>query len=210
MKFELLVARMRQRPYFRLEDLHPGGHIEAHEPVQLSHWAREGKIIRLKKGLYTLAPALRRSELSTLELSEPMYRPSYISLEWALSRYGLIPEAVGTLTSVTTLKTARFQNDFGVFDYHNVKPAYFFGFTRETVPALHFLATPEKALLDFFHLSIPKSQPITTELLRDGYRLQNLDRLRKTYLKRALSRFSTPKVLQGESALRKLLEKNID
>lgn len=39
-----------------------------------------------------------------------IYKPSYISLHSALCLYGMIPEEVVQLTSVTTLKTAKFEN----------------------------------------------------------------------------------------------------
>ncbi len=205
MKFEDLRTRMAGIPYFRPQDLHMEGLPPKHELVQLSHWSRQGKVIRLKKGLYTLGPDHRRRPLSALELAEPLYRPSYISLEWALSRYELIPEAVESITSVTTLKTARFRNEFGDFVYRHVDPAFFFGFTRENLPAPHYLATPEKAVLDFIHLSIPKSKAITAELLLEGYRLQNLDKLKKTRLRQALLRFNSSRVWNGAAIVLELI-----
>ncbi len=197
MKFEDLRTRMGQRLYFRTQDLHVEGPPADHESVQLSHWARQGKVIRLKKGLYTMGADHRRRTLSALELAEPIYRPSYISLEWALSQYELIPEAVAKITSVSTLKTAHFRNEFGDFIYRHVHPDFFFGYTRQTLPAPHYLATPEKALLDFFHLSIPRSEKITAELLFEGYRLQNLRKLRKTHLRQAAARFNSSRVRKG-------------
>lgn len=197
MKFEALRTLMAKRPHFRTEDLHMGQPPKPHELVQLSLWAGEGKLLRLKKGLYTLSDEHRRRSLSSLELAEPMYRPSYVSLEWALSRYGLIPEAVGTLTSVTPLKSATFSNGFGKFDYRHIATELFFGFARHAEPAAHFLATPEKAVLDFMHLSIPESEKITQELLVEGYRLQNLGRLKKKRFIDALGRFGAGRVQQG-------------
>ena len=207
MKFEDLRHKMAGRPYFRPEDLRAGGTPAAYEIVQLSNWAQEGKVVRLKKGLYTLAQEHRRIPVSALELAEPLCRPSYVSLEWALSRYGLIPEAVGTITSVTSLKTAHYRNGFGDFDYRHAAQAYFFGFTREKSPVPHYLAIPEKALLDFIHLSIPKSTALTADLFLDGYRLQNLDRLKKKKLAEALLRFTTPRVALGGKILMNLLRK---
>jgi hypothetical protein len=115
-------------------------------------------------------------------------------LEWALSHYGLIPEAAGPLTSVTTLKTARFKNPLGAYLYQHVQPAYFFGFTRR--PG-YYLAEPEKALLDFIYLGIPRAAPLTSTLLRESYRLQNLDLLKKKRLNEMLARFTAPRVQSG-------------
>jgi len=139
-------------------------------------------------------------------LSEKLYRPSYLSLEWALSFHGLIPEAAGTFTGVSTLKTARFQNAFGSFTYAHLKPEFFFGFKKETIPAPHWLALPEKALLDFFHLRVPRSQPLTKDLLLGGYRLQNLDILRRNRLREMMARFASPRALEGGRIVLALLK----
>lgn len=210
MKFETLRTRMANRPYFRPEDLHSGAPPAAHELVQLSHWAREGKVVRLKKGLYSLGEGHRRIPISALDLADPLYRPSYVSLEWALSRHGLIPEAVGLITCVTPLKTGRFRNAFGDFDYRHIAQPYFFGYTREVLPVPHYLATPEKAILDFIHLSIPKSQELTEDLFLEGYRLQNLEHLDPGRLSEDLTRFNTPRVRKGGRIIMRLLEKSRD
>src|SRR5438132_1303500 len=128
MKFDDLRQRMKSRLFFRLEDLHPHERSRAHERVQVSQWVRQGKLYRLKKGVYTLAEADRQTELSVTALAEALYRPSYLSLEWALSHYGLIPDAVGSLTSVSTLKTAHFTNVLGTFIYRHIQTPYFFGY----------------------------------------------------------------------------------
>ena len=210
MKFAALRTLMADRPHFRTEDLHMGQPPKPHELVQLSLWAREGTLLRLKKGLYTLSDEHRRRPLSSLELADPLYRPSYVSLEWALSRYGLIPEAVGTLTSVTPLKSATFRNGFGKFDYRHIAPELFFGFVRQAEPAAHFLATPEKALLDFLHLSIPESEKITQALLVEGYRLQNLGRLKKKRFSDSLARFTQGRVQQGGQLVLELMGRSHD
>jgi hypothetical protein len=204
MKFEDLRTRMAGRPFFRPHDLHVKGMPPAHELVQLSNWTREGKLVRLKKGLYTLSRDHLHFPLASLTLAEPLYRPSYVS------RYGLIPESVGAITSVTTLKTARFRNEYGEFIYKHIAPHYFFGFHREALPSPHFVASPEKAILDFIHLSIPKSEHLSPELLLDGYRLQNLGRLKKKRLAEALVRFKTPRVRQGGLMVMELLGKSHD
>lgn len=210
MKFDDLRTLMAERPYFRSDDLHMGRPILPFELVQLSHWTQEGKVVRLKKGFYTMSEKNRKCSLSALELADPLYRPSYISLEWALSRYGIIPEAVGTLTMVSPLKTAKFQNEIGTFTYKHIAPDFFFGYTRERSPSLHFLATPEKAVLDFIHLSIPKSQKITQDILLQGYRLQNLGMLKKKRLSVALEAFKTPRVQFAGNIILELLRKSHD
>ena len=88
-----------------------------------------------------------------------IYRPSYISLQYALSFYGMIPESVVQFTSVTTLKTANFENLWGQFSYQNVKESLMFGYEPHVVShplangQAFMMATPEKALLDFLYLN---------------------------------------------------------
>jgi len=197
MKFIDLQQHMKDRPYFRFGDLSLRGRPPAHEKVQLSHWVKAGKLIRLKRGMYSLASLDGGKQPSALELAEPLYRPSYLSLEFALSHYGLLPEAAGLLTSVTTRKTARIHNPLGDFTYRHVQPDYFFGFHRRSEPVVHWMADPEKALLDFIYLSIPKGVPLTRELFLDNYRLQNMEVLKAKRLRDMLARIKHPRIREG-------------
>ena len=209
MKFEDLRQRMKSRLFFRLEDLRPSGVVRAHEPVQISQWVRAGKLYRLKKGVYTLGSDDRQTESSALTIAEALYRPSYLSLEWALSHYGLIPEAAGSMTSVSTLKTAQFTNFLGTFIYRHVQPRYFFGYSIQRAltasPASYALATREKALMDFIYLVIPPAQALSADLFLKGYRLQNLESLRKARFHEYLRRFDDPRVQRGTRELLRLL-----
>ena len=85
-----------------------------------------------------------------------------------MARVGLIPESVVQFTSVTTLKTALFKNDFGEFSYHSVKPQLMFGYCVESVgdglPVN--VATPAKALCDFLYLNAQYDTPDEIEALR--------------------------------------------
>ena len=210
MKFDQLRSRMRQRLTFRPSDLHGGSPAKAHESVQFSHWVKGKKLLRLKRGLYTLFPDDHSTPISALSLAEPLYRPSYLSLAWALSHYGLIPEAVGALTSVTTLKTARFTNYFGSFLYQHIHPRFFFGFVRRPGNEPLWMALPEKAVLDFIHLGIPASEPLTERLFLDSYRFQNLKMINRSRFRSFLRRFLRPRVQKGGRVLLRLMENSHD
>ena len=95
---------------------------------QLYRWQRKGLIIKLKKGMYLLNKNDRKVDPSRVFLACQIYSPSYISLEYALSFYGLIPERVADITCVTTRKTMRFKNELGNFIYQHIKPLAFRGF----------------------------------------------------------------------------------
>ena len=99
-----------------------------------------------------LAHTHQKKASSPTQLANFLYRPSYFSGAWALSFYGLIPEKVVLYTSVTTQSPSCFENDLGIFDYRNVKKEAFFGYRPTKIESKKvFLATPEKALLDYWH-----------------------------------------------------------
>lgn len=70
-----------------------------------------------------------------------------------LAFYGMIPEAVTQITAVSSLKTAVFQNAFGVYSYKTVREDLFFGYELKSYENKSILfAFPEKALLDLLYL----------------------------------------------------------
>ena len=95
---------------------------------QLSRWEKKGLIIQLKRGVYMLNKNDQKLHPSRFFLANQLLWPSYVSLESALGYYGLIPEAVADVTSVTTKKTSRFNNPIGRFVYQHVTPDAFRGY----------------------------------------------------------------------------------
>ncbi|MDH5400715.1 MAG: hypothetical protein OEX02_21355, partial [Cyclobacteriaceae bacterium] len=76
----------------------------------------------------------------------------YVTLESALAFYNLIPEGVFMTTSVTTRNTARYRTPVGYFEYSHIKPSLFFGYRLvQTNDLTYKIASPEKAILDFFY-----------------------------------------------------------
>ena len=109
-----------------------------------------GNLIRIRKGLYVFGEKYRRNPVNRIMLSNLIYGPSYVSLDYALSFYGLIPERVENVTAVTTGQTKRFHSPFGVFTYQPLSPSrYAAGFSMKMESGAGFLiASPEKALID--------------------------------------------------------------
>jgi predicted transcriptional regulator of viral defense system len=121
---------------------------------QLYRFAKAGRIVPLRRGMYALAPRYRRRPIQPASLAGALCRPSYLSELWALSFHGLIPESVPLYTSVTSRPPCRFRNAIGEFTYRNVKQGLFFGYEAQRLgDADTLVASPEKALFDFFHLS---------------------------------------------------------
>lgn len=116
-------------------------------------WTQKGLLVRLRQGYYTF-PEYKSKPDFTLYFANRMYRPSYVSLHTALAFYGMIPEAVVQITSVCSLKTADFNNDFGTFSYKSVREELMFGYDLKPIAdgRTVLLAKPEKALLDLLYL----------------------------------------------------------
>lgn len=118
---------------------------------QVSGWVKKGYLLQLKKGVYVLSDTYRKIGPSELFIANYLVTPSYLSLEYALGYYDLIPEKVTVYSSLTTKKTQTFTNVLGTFEYRSVKESLFFGFTKlASNNQEFFIALPEKAILDFF------------------------------------------------------------
>jgi len=78
------------------------------------------EIIRVKKGIYVFGEKYARRPISREILANMIYGPSYISLDYALHHYGLIPERVETVTSVTIKRSRRFSTPVGLFTYRRI------------------------------------------------------------------------------------------
>jgi predicted transcriptional regulator of viral defense system len=159
--------------------------------VQLSRWMKQGKVINLRRGMYTLGDTYRRAPLVPAALANQLCRPSYLSGLWALGFYDLIPERVVWLTSVTSRPPQRFENPFGVFDYRNIKQERFFGYRTATQGGASFLiAEPEKALLDHWHLT---PGDWTKERLEE-MRYQHVGQIDAVRLESHARRFASPRI----------------
>jgi predicted transcriptional regulator of viral defense system len=160
----------------------------------LSRWNRSGKIIMVAPGFYVL-PVETNDETDLFAIAGRMYTPSFVSLESALSFYGLIPETVLSVTSVCTRKTRRINSPLCTFIYRSVQPEFFFGYEAKKGRKHRFLmASPERAIVDLLYLrrDISSSEDML-ELRFDAETFNGLDpmeildiadRFNKPWLKR--------------------------
>jgi hypothetical protein len=113
---------------------------------KIQRMLNNGEIIRIKKGLYIFPEALRRAPLNTAMIANMMYGPSYVSCDYALSYYGLIPESVVSVSSMTMGRSRKFDTPVGHFQYfqHNA-PDYSIGVQLENGC---LFASIEKAIYD--------------------------------------------------------------
>lgn len=127
---------------------------------------RDKQIIRLKRGLYVCSPDVTGKTLSTELIANHLYAPSYVSMSSALSYYGLIPEAVYIMQSMTLKHAKDFDTPVGKFSYtHISKSAFSVGLTSIMDDDYAFvMATPEKALCDL----IANSSKVNLRYLKDA------------------------------------------
>jgi hypothetical protein len=124
----------------------------------ISRMVKSGELIRLKNGFFLIAEKFEESSVPYEQIANLLYGPSYLSFEWALSFYKMIPEGVYVTTSVSATKSKIFNTPVGTFDYIYLNHhRYAIGIDQKENSAGRFLvATPEKALADLIHLKSKK------------------------------------------------------
>ncbi len=135
-----------------------------------------GRLTQIARGLY-------ESDARTdgKYLAGVIYGPSYLSFDYALALYGMIPETVfGIYTSATfgKGKSKRYENAFGVFTYRDV-PARVYNMSVEIRAESGYsyqIASPEKALCDkLYTISPVGSVKSVRALLFDDLRIDESD-----------------------------------
>jgi len=153
-----------------------------HDPFgKIKRLLADGQIHQVTRAIYETDGTLPGYLMAPV-----IYGPSYISFEYALSRYGLIPERVVEYTCATfgKGKKKRYHNHFGDYSYRDVPKA---AYPYETIllsegDYAYFIATPEKALCDkLYSLHPVKNQKELTELLFADLRIDE-DELSKLNL----------------------------
>ncbi len=130
-----------------------------------------GEIVKLTKNLYETEP-----NTPGYLVANAIYSPSYLSFDYALSYYGLIPEAVYVYTSATYNKNKRktYINKLGTFTYRDIpKTVYPYGINIiEDDKYPYLLATIEKALCDKLYTMKPvKNKKEMNNLLFEDLRI---------------------------------------
>ena len=126
----------------------------ANKNTKLSREVKAGRLFKIINGLYETNP-----NTPGYLLAGSIYGPSYISFEYALAYYGLIPERVSTITCATFNKKKKknYDTSFGVFTYRDIPNLVY---PEEIILKTegdysYQIATPEKALCDKFYTLSP-------------------------------------------------------
>jgi hypothetical protein len=106
----------------------------------------KGVLTRVKKGLYLV----RNSDFSSFRLANLLLQPSYVSLESALSYYGILAQFPFAVTSITPKRAQELQVNKKEFAYSHVKADIYWGYQKDKD---FLIARPEKALLDILYFA---------------------------------------------------------
>lgn len=158
-----------------------------------------GEIIRIRRGLYCLAPPYQRHPLNLFAVAQSIYGPSYITVESALSYHGWIPESVHAVTSATSKRSREFKTPVGLFSYRRVLcDPFLAGVERiQTGSDSFFIATPWRAMADYVFIykkdwkgiaPLLDSLRIEKEALKDSDQ-EELRTIRNAYQSERVRRF---------------------
>jgi predicted transcriptional regulator of viral defense system len=154
-KVEKAVKNM---PFFRIENLLTINDNKKYLRILLSRMSQAGEIIRIKKGVYVSAKYINEIKIKGADneyleyIGCQIYEPSYLSAEYILSGYGVLPESVYGFSLVSLNKTNTIKNDLGAFSYYHVREELFGGYEiKKTDGFLIRKASLAKALFDFLY-----------------------------------------------------------
>lgn len=177
-KIEILLEQLKGFPktYFSKNDLekfYPGK--DKNIGVVLNRLVKRKKIIRLIRGFYTF----NLSSLDLESLSCEILTPAYISLEYALWRYGMMNEIPARITLITTKKSRLYTFSNNTFEYSHFNPTLFFGYKIEKNI---LIAEKEKAFLDEIYLISLKKRSLNLKNI-------NLSSLDKKLIKKLVKNY---------------------
>ncbi|MBI3335537.1 MAG: hypothetical protein HY001_03505 [Candidatus Portnoybacteria bacterium] len=151
--------------------------------VFISRNLKSGLFLKLRNNYYML----KDSHPPLYSIANKLYQPSYISLESALSHYGIIPEVVYTVTSVTAKPTREFKTPKAVFSYQRIKKGVFTGYSPVAIEGnVVLLAEPEKALADYLYFVDLKKTSLNDRLNLRGIHKGKLLKFIRTFKRKSM------------------------
>lgn len=147
----------------------------ANPAAKIRRMVDDGALTPIIRGLYETDRSTPGHYLASI-----IYGPSYLSFEYALSFYSLIPEAVYHFTSATFEKKKRklYKTPFGIYTYRDVpSKAFPLDVILHTDENYGFqIASPEKALCDQLYTLPPlANKEELVRLIFDDLRIDEAD-----------------------------------
>lgn len=143
--------------------------------------------LKIRNGLY----ALRVDPPQEEAIANKLYAPSYISFEYALARYGIIPESVYAITSATTRITREFIVNNKSFTYSHIKKQAYRGYRTEKMGGITVLiAESEKALVDYLYFVDLKRKTLNERLIVRKMNKKSIMEYAKLFGRKSLMRLA--------------------
>jgi predicted transcriptional regulator of viral defense system len=158
MKFSDL-SRIKNLIYFTTSDLLVLNESDSKKSleVSISRWLKQGKLIKLKNGLYITNQTFEKyiNDSSFIEfMASRIKNPSYLSTSYVLSKYDVLTEATFGITAVTLKRERSYENKLGSFVYKNITPKLFTGYETKYFKGKEYLvAKKTKALFDYLYFN---------------------------------------------------------
>jgi predicted transcriptional regulator of viral defense system len=207
MKWESLLETVIDKPIFSMAQLLSGNESAREVRLQLSHWVKDGRLIKLRPGLYTLNPSKWEGFWHPFLIANQLQPGSYVSVQSALSFYDMIPEYVPVTTSVGPGRQETLRYSSGSFWFRHITEKMLCGYSQIEVMPKQFvlMASPEKALLDLIHLTHGAD---CVEYLSE-LRLQNAEAISFPKLIELAQSIGSPKLICAAQLVEPLYEDEI-
>ena len=201
MKFHELLQIVEDEPVFETGFLVAGRAREPGLPAQLSRWTASGKLFRLRRGLYALAPPYRKVIPHPFLVANRLVPGSYVSGLSALAHAGAIPEFVAEVTSCGPGRPHTRETPLGRFSFRHLKPELRGRYRLVDLGGDQgaFVASAEKAFLDLVHLQPGGDDPAWI----DGLRL-NPEAFSAGALERIAAAAGSPKLVRAAAHVSRL------
>jgi hypothetical protein len=155
-----ILSSLDSLPYFTVEAVKQlfGNDSTAAGTIQtaLYRWMKSGRVIRLKKGVYTTRRfyELHRADADfSMAVSAILIPQSYVSLDFILQRNAVLTEVTYPISAITLKNTRLIENSLGTFTYHHIKDELYRGFSISDYYGIPFgQASVAKALFDYLYL----------------------------------------------------------
>ncbi len=137
----------------------------------IRYWIKKGEIIPLKNGVYLRKDIYENESEKDLYLeyiANQLIQPSYVSMEYVLSKYQIFSEPVNAITSMT-LKTPReLINPLGAFRYYSLSENLFKGYKIKNLSSYPIWeAEKSKALFDYLYIRFFKNNPVNETAIKN-------------------------------------------
>lgn len=109
------ILRSSETSYIEAQNILPLLNEYTNPRDFISRMCKRGELLRLKNGFFVIAEKISKAPIPYEQIANLLYGPSYISFEWALSYYGMIPEGVYVVTSTSASKSKCYTTPIGTF-----------------------------------------------------------------------------------------------